>query len=431
MKNLFSKILQFFKSLFVKPLPDVPTIPSVPSELMLPPAGTSPVPLAQLQDNARKYQHCTIKPEDLAELRRACDKIEKIETDTHLYSAVEAEEGIDRDAWAGMHYRECDCSLNGCLANGDPVVGPDAMKKGLTTTHVPKGLGPYPDFKSSAVDAISRELKDKGWKAAPVGIADMLGFTERYNGLGFRNHGIDSSYNWAGTTEEDVGGYDEDGHWVSTRVDNRVGVVAIMKELRRRELSEPPISSAPTAAYRPPASEAYASLRGLAKNFGVRREPVEELIAYHKKMLPTHNIRFWAVIDFSQSSREKRLYLLDTAEMKVARHLVAHGAGSDPNNDGIPTKFSDVDGSHMSSLGIVRCSELYRSRGETRMRLDGLQSTNRHVRARAIVMHGAAYVNEKTGVCGRSWGCPAVDPRALSSLVQALHDGSLLNFWKG
>lgn len=413
------------------PLPLPAPTPRAPQpEDMLPPPGTSPVALAQLQDNAAKYLRCTMDPNELAELKEVCDQIEAIEKKQKLYSNLEAKTGVERWAISGLHYREASLSMLGCLHNGDRVIGPDAMARNLKTTHVPAGLGPWPDFESSAVDAILRELKSKGWKAAPIGVADTTAFTERYNGLGPRNHGIDSGYNWGGTSEEDLGGYSNDGVWDARRVETRIGVVAIMKEMQRREVSKTGIPDAPPEVINHPSAQVYEKLRALAKTVGLQAAPVEELIAFHSQYHPDSVLRYWAVVDFSQHSSKKRFYLLDTVAMNVEQHLVSHGAGSDPGNTGYPTKFSNTDGSHMSSLGILKCAELYQSMGETRMRYDGLQNQNSNVRGRAIVMHSASYVNESSGTCGRSWGCTVLDPKILPRAVQALHGGSLLNIWK-
>jgi hypothetical protein len=67
------------------------------------------------------------------------------------------------------------------------------------------------------------------------------------------------------------------------------------------------------------------------------------------------------------------------------------------------------------------------------MRLDGLEATNSNARARAIVVHGANYVSpdmiRQTGRIGRSDGCPAVENRFKTEIVNALTGGSLLLAW--
>jgi hypothetical protein len=50
--------------------------------------------------------------------------------------------------------------------------------------------------------------------------------------------------------------------------------------------------------------------------------------------------------------------------------------------------------------------------------------------ARAIVMHGAAYVDlaagRAQGRLGRSWGCPALRPAVTRPVIDALKEGQFL-----
>ncbi len=396
-------------------------------ETLLPPVGTSPVAADQLLDNAVRYQRCGLDPNEATELKEACDKIQSIEATTQLYSTIAGETGLDKDAAAGVHYRESSLSLHGCFQNGDPCVGTEAMREGRRTTHVPRGLGPWPTLAASAIDAFKDEMHSKGWKHAPIGIADSLAFTERFNGLGPRNHGVTSGYNWGGTTEENIGGYSNDGVWERERKETRIGVVAIMKEMRRRELAIPdePVEKTPIVP-----DNYYINLIELGKEAGLSPDPVNQLIDMHRKRFSQRSYRYWAVVDFTRKSSEKRLFFFDVVDRKVERHLVAHGAGSDPGNSGYATRFSNIDGSHMSNLGICQAAEIYVGSHGRSLRLDGLEATNSHMRDRAIVMHQSAYVTDATGACGRSWGCPAVDPIYKEKLITSLRGGSLINIWK-
>jgi hypothetical protein len=50
--------------------------------------------------------------------------------------------------------------------------------------------------------------------------------------------------------------------------------------------------------------------------------------------------------------------------------------------------------------------------------------------ARAIVMHGAPYVNmqmaNQKGRLGRSWGCPAVRPEIARQVIDSLKNGQMI-----
>jgi hypothetical protein len=63
--------------------------------------------------------------------------------------------------------------------------------------------------------------------------------------------------------------------------------------------------------------------------------------------------------------------------------------------------------------------------------MDGLEKgVNDNARARAIVMHGAPYVNpalaKTQGRLGRSWGCPALRPEVAKEVIDNLKQGQML-----
>ncbi|MDV2077881.1 murein L,D-transpeptidase catalytic domain family protein [Marinobacter xestospongiae] len=136
-----------------------------------------------------------------------------------------------------------------------------------------------------------------------------------------------------------------------------------------------------------------------------------------------------AVIDYSLPSSEPRLWLFDLDEGRlVLRDRVAHG-----KNSGLAaaTEFSNIEGSHQSSIGLFRASESYRGRHGYSLRLDGLEpGINDQARQRAIVIHGADYVAqswvEDYGRIGRSLGCPAVSQGMIREVVDNLKGGQLV-----
>jgi len=135
------------------------------------------------------------------------------------------------------------------------------------------------------------------------------------------------------------------------------------------------------------------------------------------------------VIDYTRPSTEPRLFVLDVARGSVRyAERVAHGRGSGEN---ATERFSNRDGSRMTSLGVFRAAESYVGHHGVSLRLDGLEpGFNDRARERAIVLHGADYVNARTaasmGRLGRSWGCPAVRPEIARELIEAIKDGSLV-----
>jgi hypothetical protein len=139
--------------------------------------------------------------------------------------------------------------------------------------------------------------------------------------------------------------------------------------------------------------------------------------------------RYLAVIDYSLPSTRRRLWLFDLAERRLlSRELVAHGVNTGANR---AFRFSNLEGSHQSSLGLFRTAETYYGRNGYSLRLDGLErGVNELARPRAIVMHGAWYVNEdfarQHGRLGRSWGCPALDEAVSRKVIDRIQGGHLL-----
>ena len=163
--------------------------------------------------------------------------------------------------------------------------------------------------------------------------------------------------------------------------------------------------------------------------------PAKRLVDYKHEHQPDGNPRYWAIVDFGQHSKQKRLYVFDTDSNTVAQYYVAHGNGSDVDHNGIADDFSNVPGSNKSSLGIYRCKEHYGSEKHgLSMRLNGLENTNSEARDRAIVFHRADYVSDKfvqdNGKIGRSNGCFVVEHAVCDTLIHQLENGSYLIAWQ-
>lgn len=137
-----------------------------------------------------------------------------------------------------------------------------------------------------------------------------------------------------------------------------------------------------------------------------------------------------AVIDYSRPSTERRLWVFefDPRPRLLFSEHVAHGRGSGEN---LAQAFSNREGSHQTSLGLFRTAETYQGGNGYSLRLDGLEpGVNDNARARAIVMHGAPYVEpalaQKQGRLGRSYGCPAVRREVAQPMIDSLREGQLL-----
>ncbi len=135
------------------------------------------------------------------------------------------------------------------------------------------------------------------------------------------------------------------------------------------------------------------------------------------------------VIDYSRPSIEARLWVFDVASGELLfKELVAHGRNT---GDNMATSFSDAMNSHQSSLGLFVARDTYVGSNGYSLRLDGLEpGFNARARERAIVMHGAAYVDPslaaKQGRIGRSWGCPALREAVARHVIDTLRGGGVI-----
>ncbi|MBB1148652.1 MULTISPECIES: murein L,D-transpeptidase catalytic domain family protein [unclassified Myroides] len=135
------------------------------------------------------------------------------------------------------------------------------------------------------------------------------------------------------------------------------------------------------------------------------------------------------IVDFSVSSTQKRLWVIDMEENAVVlESVVAHGKRT---GDEFATAFSNRINSHMSSLGFYKTGETYQGINGFSLRLDGLEKgINDNARTRAIVVHGADYASPslalKQGRLGRSYGCPAVPNEVNKELIELIKDESCL-----
>ena len=139
--------------------------------------------------------------------------------------------------------------------------------------------------------------------------------------------------------------------------------------------------------------------------------------------------RTLTVIDYSLPSTASRLWVFDVPSGKVLfKELVAHGRNT---GDNMATSFSDTMNSRQSSLGLFVTRNTYVGSNGYSLRLDGLEpGFNAHALERAIVMHGAPYVDaslaKQQGRIGRSWGCPALREAIARDIIDTVRGGGVI-----
>ena len=140
-----------------------------------------------------------------------------------------------------------------------------------------------------------------------------------------------------------------------------------------------------------------------------------------------------SVIDYSRPSTEPRLWVFDVESGRLLFHeLVAHGRNTGEN---VAQHFSDAMNSRQSSLGLFSTASTYMGSNGYSLRLDGLEpGFNGRARERAIVMHGAPYVDARlaaaNGRLGRSWGCPALRQAIARRVIDTISgDGAVFAYY--
>ncbi len=139
--------------------------------------------------------------------------------------------------------------------------------------------------------------------------------------------------------------------------------------------------------------------------------------------------RTLTLIDYSRPSLEPRLWVFDLTDGRLLfKELVAHGRNT---GDNMATQFSDSLNSYQSSIGLFVARDTYVGSNGYSLRLDGLEpGFNGRARERAIVMHGAPYVNAVTGASqgrlGRSLGCPALREAIARDVIDTLQGGGIV-----
>ncbi|MCE3010129.1 MAG: murein L,D-transpeptidase catalytic domain family protein [Proteobacteria bacterium] len=147
----------------------------------------------------------------------------------------------------------------------------------------------------------------------------------------------------------------------------------------------------------------------------------------NKNKIPRHDLL--VVIDYSKPSWQDRFYVIDLETGKVEAFKTSHGKGSDPTHTGRAQFFSNTPDSNMTSLGFYLTGHDYDGQYGKALKMHGLSESNSKAFDRAIVIHGAGYVNESENWVGRSQGCPALDFKFSTKVIEKIKEGALIYSW--
>ena len=168
------------------------------------------------------------------------------------------------------------------------------------------------------------------------------------------------------------------------------------------------------------------------KEIGLTKKAFEYALKGYYYLLEHHwlnKTNILSICDLSQSSRNKRLYVLDLEERKVlVNTYVAHGRNSGGE---FARSFSNNPSSHKTSLGFYVTQGTYYGNNGLSLKIRGMErGFNDRANGRNIVVHGSQYVGpdflQMNQFCGRSYGCPAVPAEESEAIIDVIKEGSCL-----
>jgi hypothetical protein len=163
---------------------------------------------------------------------------------------------------------------------------------------------------------------------------------------------------------------------------------------------------------------------------GLKRQVFEYAYKGYLKLLDEHKIvksNIITICDFSQSSRNRRLYVVDLETRAIlVNTYVAHGRRSGGE---YAKSFSNKWSSHKSSLGFYVTELSYTGKHGYALKIHGLEKGfNDKADRRNIVIHGSKYVGEgylqSNKYNGRSFGCPAIPNADVKEVIEDMKGGT-------
>lgn len=137
-----------------------------------------------------------------------------------------------------------------------------------------------------------------------------------------------------------------------------------------------------------------------------RREWILETFHRYSARSTRYNKDYFVFVDFKQHVGKRRFYIIYPEQNVYFSYKVAHGYGSDLNQDGYVDRLSDAPHSGASSEGVFVTKKLLPSKKfGTSLAVCGLSPSNRRADQRLIRVHpalqnGQDYLNQKKPSAG-------------------------------
>ena len=200
----------------------------------------------------------------------------------HVQAAYEAVEKATKVPWwviGIIDQMEGGGGARTHLHNGDSL---RSRTRDVPAGRPPTGNPPF-TFLASAIDAVHYDGLDK---VATWTIPRVLFLLEKYNGLGYYKHGVNSPYLWSYTnhygSSPNVGKFVSDGNWSGSAISEQAGAAAILKvlspALENSGVKLPPVTPKPEVSH----ETFMASLNGLFSEPGTLTDGLNKLFGAHK-----------------------------------------------------------------------------------------------------------------------------------------------------
>src|SRR5260221_1456603 len=169
------------------------------------------------------------------------------------------------------------------------------------------------------------------------------------------------------------------------------------------------------------------------KQAGLTKKAFEYALKGYYYLLDHHwlnKTNILSICDLSQSSRSKRLYVLDLEQKKVlVNTYVAHGHNSGKE---FANSFSNNPSSHKTSLGFYVTQGTYFGNNGLSLKMMGMErGFNDRSNGRNIVVHVSEYVGpdflQLNKFCGISYGFPSVPADESASSIECINEASGLS----
>ncbi len=188
--------------------------------------------------------------------------------------------------------------------------------------------------------------------------------------------------------------------------------------------------TAKAAAFAEEANNLYTAID--LKEIGLTKKAFEYALKGYYYLLDHHwlnKTNILSICDLSQSSRNKRFYIIDLEQRSVlVNTYVAHGRNSGGE---FARSFSNNPSSHKTSLGFYITQGTYYGNNGLSMKIRGMdRGFNDRANGRNIVVHGSEYVGpdflQMNKFCGRSYGCPALPADESEMIIDLIKEGTCL-----